>query len=235
MLSILPTTFLSPEIRYLIYRYLLHIPDYFVGTPSKPYQYPVTVEPAPLDLSILLVSKQTYLEAFHILYAHNTFTFNNIGTLLKFLQRIGYARRQQVVSVVFKWIGADPKAAFRLLKTCSRLKRIEFTLCYFQLKGLVALREVRGLEEVEIHHRRQLAFCVCMAVLGRGCNRNMHLDDTQLSDPIELKEAMMRPRLKQYEQKEIDLFNLKKENFRESEERSLGFWDRNGIFSRPLS
>ena len=192
-----------------------------------PSHYPRTLNPHPLDLSILLVSKQTYLEAFHILYSHNTFTFNTIDVLLKFLRQIGYARRQHVVSVVFRWESDDPKAAFRLLKTCSRLKSIDFNLCYFQPNGLAALREVRGLEKVEIYHR-QLALYKFMGVLNPYYVGKMHLAIAQLS---ELKEAMMRPRLKQYEPKEIDLFDPKTEHFRKGEEHSLG-WNRNGIHTR---
>ena len=214
-----------PEIRNKIYRYLLTCPCY-LGPNYGDCRYcpPSDIRPPLLDLSILRVSKQTFLESWHVLYAVNTIGFSSTDALLAILQHIGYERRQQVVRVSFKWLGKDPKAAFRLLKTCSRLSSIKFNLCYYEPKGYAALKEVRGMKEIEIHHQ-QFAACAC---LGQSWNFNerMHLDKRVLSDPAELKEAMMRPRLKRYKLKEEEEFNLlkpKKEIFRKPEEHWLGW------------
>ena len=214
-----------PEIRNKIYHYLLSCPSY-LGPSHGAYGYcPRSDIRAPrFNLSILRVSKQTYLESWHVLFAVNIMGFPSTDALLAILQRIGYARRQQVVSVSFKWVGNDPKAAFRLLKTCSRLKSIMFNLCYYEPKGYAALKEVRGVEEVKIQHQKYAA-CSCSGQ-SWSFSECMHLDKHMLSNPVELKEAMMRPRLKRYEvmkEEEFNLFKPKKEVFRKSELHWLGW------------
>ena len=129
-----------PEIRQRIYKYALHLPTcfkepvYHYATPTsrsrtlwpvkrRSYNYPLDAgEPSPFDLSLLLVSKQTFLEAYHVFYRFNTIFFANTDALLEFLQGIGYARRQELSDIGFDWIGEEAKATFRLLRTCGNLK-----------------------------------------------------------------------------------------------------------------
>ena len=131
---------LPPEIRQRIYRYALQLPHcfkepmYHYKTPTSrsrslwpikalTFHYPIEYgEPSPFDLSLLLVSKQTFLEAFHVFYRFNTIYFKNTEALLQFLQGIGYARRQELTDVGFDWVGNEAKSAFRLLRTCGNLR-----------------------------------------------------------------------------------------------------------------
>lgn len=152
------------EIRHRIYNIALQLPNCFVPeqvamfnyadlkirSPSRhSHQYPLCRKhPCPFDLSLLLVSKQTYMEAFHIFYQNNTLYFNDTDTLLQFLKNIGFARRQEVTNIGFDWVGAESKAAFRLLKTCSNLQTVRLTMTKTHPKGYEALREVRGLTNV---------------------------------------------------------------------------------------
>ena len=212
-----------PEIRNRIYKLLLSIPSSIVPSSRLLYS-PALGTPRCFDLSILLVSKQTYLESFHILYANNTLAFDDTDELLVFLQRIGYARRQQMTSVVFRWRGTEPKAAFRLLRTCTRVKSIRLSLNHFRQKGYMALREVRGMEYVGMYHEAGSA-CSCTSEHWQ-CHICMHGNPKLLSDPEELKAAMMRPRLKHYElmeDEEIDLFKTKRERFWKGEVHWLGW------------
>lgn len=63
-------------------------------------------------LSLLLVSKQTYPEAYHIFYRHNNRQFPNVCYLWQFLKNIGYARRQYVTHITLVWMGLATNAAF---------------------------------------------------------------------------------------------------------------------------
>ena len=123
-----------------IYRYALQLPDCFKDPwsysppqhtksralwPAKErtFHYPLKFDGnSPFDLSLLLVSRQTYLEAYHVFYRFNTIHFGDTKALLQFLQGIGFARRQELTDVGFDWVGSESKTAFRLLKTCSNLR-----------------------------------------------------------------------------------------------------------------
>lgn len=129
-----------PEIRQRIYKYALQLPDcfkeprYHYATPTsrsrtlwpvkqRSFHYPLSAgAPSPFDLSLLLVSKQTFMEAYHVFYRFNTIFFSSTDALLEFLQGIGYARRQELTDIGFDWVGEEAKAAFRLLKTCGNLR-----------------------------------------------------------------------------------------------------------------
>ena len=160
---------LPPEIRNQIYKLVLQIPNCFktraapnssiivkhprtggfLLRPPRLYGYPLDRKlKNPIDLSLLLVSKTTFLEAWHIFYRINTLYFADTGTLLHFLRNIGYARRQQLTDVGFDWIGLEAKAAFRLLATCSGLKTVRFSVHCSRPVGYDALREVRGIARV---------------------------------------------------------------------------------------
>ena len=132
-----------PEIRQRIYKYALQLPGcfkeplYYDALPTsrsrslwpikrQAFHYPLHAgAPSPFDLSLLLVSKQTFLEAYHVFYRFNTIFFASTDALLEFLQGIGYARRQELTDIGFDWVGEETtkaKATFRLLRTCGNLR-----------------------------------------------------------------------------------------------------------------
>ena len=186
----------------------------------------------PHDLSILLVSKQIYVEAFHVFYTKNCFSFTDTGLLYRFLKNIGYTRRQHLTMVYFLWRGPDAKEAFRLLKTCRRLKVVQFTVPCSHPPGYEALKEVR-VEKAKaralVHfapaqnpplniHDHTSCFgdyqCHCL------CRRAYE----PASNMRELEKAMMRPRREQDfpdPNEKFDLFKPKREYFKKSEEQDL--------------
>ena len=203
-----------PEIRHLIYSLVLDVSN------DKPLEIKLpgrltispTNSPASIgsDLSILLVSKQTYMDAYHVFYRINRFHFESTTVLFNFLHGIGSIRRQHVVWVSFRSFDDDAKRAFRLLKSCQRLKHLQLTLPDYQPSGYVALREVRGLESVHIYLQVSLR----------------HPRWARQSNPEELMKAMKRPRLKQYEidhDAEIDLFKKRRKVLRKTEDENLAF------------
>ena len=180
-------------------------------------------------LNILLSCKQIYMEAFHVFYTSNRFYFPDTELLYSFLKGIGYNRRQHVTMIVFVWRGPYAKEAFRLLKTCRRLKSVRFRMPCSEPPGYAAVREIRGLQQALVTHRLHYGIrrndrhrlasenyrCLC----HRGEQRKGPLDDVQ-----ELERAMMRPRLKQYAEdpsEEFDLFKGKREVLKKTEESSL--------------
>ena len=104
----------------------------------------------PPDLNLLGVSKQIHSEAYHHFFQHNTLAFAHTNALLGFLRGIGQRRRQQITKIFFFWRGSEAKAAFRLLKTCTNLNSILFTLPCIECPGYHALREVRGLKSATV-------------------------------------------------------------------------------------
>ena len=199
----------------------------------------------PQDLSILLVSKQIYIEAFHVFYTINCFSFMDTGLLYRFLKNIGYNRRQHLTMIYFLWCGADAKEAFRLLKTCRRLKTIQFTVPCSHPPGYEALKEVRvevakaralvhfapaQNPPLDIHDHTScfgdyLCHCICRRPYEPASNMR------------ELEKAMMRPRREQDlpdPDEQFNLFKPKREHFKRSEEQDLlqekasfdGFIDR---------
>lgn len=192
----------------------------------------VTHQVNPDDLSILLVSKQTYVEAFHVFYSTNCFSFTDTGMLYRFLKNIGYTRRQHLTMVYFLWRGPDAKETFRLLKTCQRLTTVQFTVPCSHPPGYEALKAVRvktAKARALVHfapaqnpplniHDHTSCFgdylCHCL------CRRSYE----PASNLRELENAMMRPRreedLPDAEEK-FDLFKPKRERFKKSEEQDL--------------
>ena len=192
----------------------------------------VTHQVKPDDLSILLVSKQIYVEAFHVFYTTNCFSFTDTGLLYRFLKNVGYTRRQHLTMVYFLWRGPDAKEAFRLLKTCRRLTTVQFTVPCSHPPGYEALKEVR-VEKAKaralVHfaaaqnpplniHDHTSCFgdylCHCL------CRRSYE----PASNIRELENAMMRPRREQDlpdTEEKFDLFKSKRERFKKSEEQDL--------------
>lgn len=191
-------------------------------------------------LSFLLVSKQTYREAYHIFYSQNNLQFLNVNYLLQFLKKIGYARRLHVSHITFVWMGSEAKAAFRMLQQCSRLGSLDIILpcrlgldetCDFHRLGSNMLREVRGLKAVtfkcpadhEEHLARYLRFYHRQFPQGNvdweQIERAKHVIRTEL-----LRAYMMRSRSEWFAlgaDERIDLFNPRKERFGKSETQSL--------------
>ncbi len=193
----------------------------------------ITHEVKPDDLSILLVSKQTYVEAFHVFYATNCFCFTDTGLLYRFLKNIGYTRRQHLTMVYFLWRGPDAKEAFRLLKTCRGLKTVQFTVPCSHPPGYEALKEVR-VENAKAralihfaHARNPPATGIHDSTSCFGdylCHCNCRRSDEPASNPRELEKAMMRPRCEKdlpNAEEKFDLFKPKRERFRKSEEQEM--------------
>ena len=192
----------------------------------------VTYKVKPHDLSILLVSKQIYVEAFHVFYTQNCFSFTNTGLLYRFLKNTGYTRRQHLTMVYFLWRGPDAKEAFRLLKTCRRLRLVQFTVPCSHPPGYEALKEVR----VEKAKARALVHYATAQnpPLDNQNHRSCFGDyqchclcrhrDEPASSLRELEKAMMRPRREKDvpdAEEKFDLFKPKREHFRKSEEQDL--------------
>ena len=205
----------------------------------------VTHEVKPCDLFILTVSKQVYVEAFHVFYTSNCFSFTDTALLYRFLKNIGYTRRQHLTMIHFLWRGPDAKEAFRLLKTCRRLRLVQFTVPCSHPPGYEALKEVRvetakaralihfaPAQNPPLNIREHISCfgdykCHCL------CRRPYE----PASSMQELENSMMRPRREQDfpdPDEKFDLFKPKREHFKKSEEQDLlqeqasfyGFIDR---------
>ena len=199
----------------------------------KDPEWGVIHEVKPDDLSILLVSKQTYVEAFHVFYTTNCFSFTDTGLLYRFLKRIGYTRRQHLTMVYFLWRGPDAKEAFRLLKTCRRLKMVQFTVPCSHPPGYEALKEVR-VEKAKARALIHFAHAQTPPINGNRdhggcfgdylCHCQCRRGDEPASSLRELESAMMRPRCTQDlpdAEEEFDLFKPKREHFKKSEDQEM--------------
>lgn len=190
------------EIRHQIYEYVLYVPNTASrdSFDKRPWWVKSAPTPKNFNLSILLASKQTYIEAHHIFYRINELIFKDTSALFQFLCHIGYVRRQQIVSISFQKFERNAKLAFRLLKSCQRLKCLRFLLPDDKPPGYAALREVRGIEDVEI-------FCYPLPIWDIHWFKGSALKQA-------LQQAMSRPRLKRYEpndEKKLDLFKKHRE------------------------
>ena len=173
------------------------------------------------DLNLLLVCKQIYIEAFHVFYSSHRFFFSDTELLYSFLKGIGHNRRQHLSMIAFDWCGPYAKDAFRLLKTCSRLKSVQFTVPCGEPPGYAAVREIRGLEQALVVERRHYGSqYIYMAAANYRCQCPYPMRDEErpLDDVLELERAMMRPRLKQYAVDPNETLNLFK--------RKRGFWKK---------
>ena len=182
--------------------------------------------PTERTLSILLVCKQIYAEAFHVYYSSNCFYIPDTALLFSFLKGIGYNRRQHLTMIAFDWRGAYAKEAFRLLKTCRMLRTISLTLPCSKPPGYAAIREIRGLErvsvEVRIHYSQSILNTLHRSIVeGYDCSCGGRQSGKGRFDHIhELESAMKRPRLKQYAldpNEEFDLFKRRLESFKATE------------------
>ena len=192
---------LPPEVRKQIYELILYrnCPPYLVG-PSKPGQLKdsnsngkerpnATIIPPPdvaHDMSskcfnILLTCREIFMEAYQIYYRVNVFYFSGLEVMTKFLQNIGAARRQELVEVHLSWtdFAISTVRGLRLLKTCRNLKAVGIH-GFFPTSEMVALKEVRGLQHVYLYDTR------------------IPFERAWAEEKADLRQAMMRPRLKQF-------------------------------------
>jgi hypothetical protein len=255
----------SPEIRDRIYKFVLimeYNPKYalddddcmpgprrvsFAEEPSKgrskksphddKYFWSRVKGPDKRPLSLLLVSKQTYREAYHIFYRHNNLQFLNVCYLWKFLKNIGYARRQYVTHITFVWMGLEASAAFGLLQRCPRLKFLDIILpcrlgltrcrpCHSHSYNMLC--EVRGLEAVNFKYDEDHKKHTTRYSPGYSSAVHAVREEREWNKEIriieKLQHDMMRPRLKRFlikADEKINLFKPKKERHRRSEVHSL--------------
>ena len=225
---------LPTEIRNMIYRLVFPKGSYHCHHMAGDLQmwdprYTVNEGEVPSSLAILETCRQIYLEAFHIFYRYNLLHFHTTDDMKFCLKSMGHARRQQVRSVSFLWQGHDPKGAFRMLKTCSNLKKIrvcqnmdpdsDYTGFETHI-GYLALREVRGLELVETVKLKRIPMTA-----GSGNHRSIIecvLDPPSVNDGS-LAYYMMRPKLAKDEvvDQEIDLFRQPRLRLRATEPEVL--------------
>ena len=160
-----------PEIRNLIYKYALTLskraPRARQPRSSKASTSELSISqprfkatgqfPDSKPLSLLLVSKQTYIEAFAFYYKLNTLHFSNLNLLTRFLRNIGFARRQYLTSLTFFWSGTDLtscRTAVNMLQKCPSLRALKvYTVQNDKIeakrkKALKGLKAVKGLEKV---------------------------------------------------------------------------------------
>lgn len=111
-------------------------------------------------LALLLVSKITFKEAYHVFYNVNKIVFGDTESLFFFLKRIGNLRRQEISHISFDWAGQNATEAFNLLKACRKLRSLEIKIpskVYMPFEGYEVLCGIRGLESVIIDMQRRRA------------------------------------------------------------------------------
>ena len=194
---------LPPEIRNLIYIYMLtgntdSSQGFRSSIAGNEKEQTDVCRPSTSRLSILLVSRETFLEAYPIYYRVNLFYFPNVNILRRFLKNIGLARRQHVTRICFSWTGVDAKKTCRLLMRCPRLTFVDIVLSNYNQTRLGSpglpkatecafLREVRGLETV--------AFT---CDLSTRYGSTIYNQFETAADLEELCDAMRRPRLDRF-------------------------------------
>lgn len=212
---------LPPEIRNLIYTYVLtentEASKWIKSSIASNENEHIDVwRPSTSCLSLLLVSRQTFLEAYPIYYRVNIFCFANFNILHRFLKNIGLARRQHVTRICFCWKGIDAKKTCRLLMMCPRLESLSIVLYNDEVPSrwidlskvteCAFLREVRGLETVKfiVTPPKRPGFMV-------------QYPPETAAELEELCDAMRRARLDRFKatsEDEINALKLKREIYR---------------------
>jgi len=177
----------APEIRNEIYKHAL----------SNPAQQK-DGGPDTSPLQLLLVSRQTKIEAYAMYYRHNTLHFPNLMLLARFLWNIGDARRAHITSLSFTYNlhDATPRGMGQLLKACSSWRHITVdvrTCCSREPDWYLmrVLSQVRGMASVHFSFKRvtgRLGPACCRRILRRQQPHRYELDWENL------KQLMMRPR-----------------------------------------
>lgn len=232
-------TDLPPEVRNTIYGYVLLSTEDEHSSFVTDFRTPRG--PDTCCLSLLLVSKQTYLETFHIYYRHRNLRFSDSSSLALFLKNIGEVRRFYVTHVTFDWSSTSSPQVYDLLRQCPNLRYLDI---YVTRKGLPlgyhvgrypnsrngthinALSNVRGLETVRFfdhgylykrnRHEEGAEIDVSLPWTAiRSSITQGQVRWVQLVDKLKLiRQGMMRPRPKKYQAHvslKLDLFGPRKE------------------------
>ena len=157
----------SPEIRNQIYHYVLTNPGHIPLEPSEEKDSKSFSDsderkwaeegagPDPRPLQLLLLSRQTYTEAYHIYYRENTLHFDSFMRFSLFLKNTGEARRREVTGLSFNYSKDDDLSYYQLtIWQLPNLKSLEIILKHSSSpdSSLVTfLSEVHGLESARIN------------------------------------------------------------------------------------
>lgn len=136
--------------------------------------------PTPLDLSLLLVSRRTYREAFDVFYRINRLEISDTDVLYTFLMNIGPERRNSITDISFGFDGNRKREALELLKSCTNLIFLEVQLFTNRMPDdeFEMLRQIRGIYDVR--------FCWPTDPMQSPGDRRSDLDG--------LREIMMGPK-----------------------------------------
>jgi hypothetical protein len=163
---------LPPEIRNMIYRYLLKS-----AKPIKPpgfqtlYELRVRLSKdnrviRDNKLGIACVCRQIKDEALAFYFGSNTFKFSYVQNMATFLYSIGGERRKHIRNISFDYSGLEAFEAFILLGKCANLKQLHVNASMETMKGsrlatrddlttapgLKKLLEIRGCTEVTVSY-----------------------------------------------------------------------------------
>jgi hypothetical protein len=181
----------APEIRNEIYKHALSDPAQQEGG-----------GPDTSPLQLLLVSRQTNIEAYAMYYRNNKLHLPNLTLLARFLWNIGDARRAHITNLSFTYNlhDATPRGMGQLLKACSSWRHITVdvrTCCSREPDRYLArvLSQVRGMESVQFGFRRATGWR-----WGTDCRRRPGIQQPHRNELSweDLKQLMMRPRDERY-------------------------------------
>ena len=190
---------LPPKIRNLIYTYVLRENTKSSNWILRSHANQKRIDawrPSTKCLSLLLISRQTFLEAYPIYYRINLFCFESVDILHEFLKNVGIARRQHVMRICFCWKGVDAKKTCRLLTKCPRLSYLEIVVYeerqsdHPYLPGVTeceCLREIRGLKTVAFR-----------CEVSERTGSTIYDQPEKAADLDKLCDAMRRPRLDRF-------------------------------------
>ncbi|KAL8823744.1 MAG: hypothetical protein Q9170_008323 [Blastenia crenularia] len=161
---------LPPELRMMVYKYhFLQVPDHLgrhcwdtekCSAGQTPCRNSQVNSGIPLQ-GIWTVSKTVYHEAMPIFFAIQSFYFENVERLGKFLATIGPYHRQHITTVRFTHlkvmgtIAFEVKEAFRLLGECPNLVNLSIQFLgdnatKKSVPSLNDLAKIRGIHKLEI-------------------------------------------------------------------------------------
>ena len=165
-------------------------------------------------LSLLLVSKQTCLKAFHIVYCYNNFQFFDVNDLTQLLKNIGYACRRIVAHITLYEVDDKAVLARRALQRCSNLRYLNVwpNIGLWRMKidtfreRIAFFRHTRGLEEVGFlgidDERIDLAQPFDRTNWTQVTDRVLRVGTERLLVELaDLRYRMMRPRLRKHTSK----------------------------------
>lgn len=111
-----------------------------------------------------LTSRGIYRESASIYFAHNTFEFEDLECVPKFLGKLSSDSRRAIATIKLSYVGKAPAAAFKMLATCVGLRRLQIMLeeydtfllmrrshrSVMKLTGLGDCLKLRGLTHVAV-------------------------------------------------------------------------------------